>query len=137
MRRLSFLAIAAAALGRAGADVGAAAGRHALGVYGEWGEFRDARPSRCFAISEPDRAIAPAKPEWRPFFAVSDWPSRKARGQVHLRLSKPRRPGKPLRLTVGTARFDLVSAGSEAWAPAAPTARAPVAPPRTHRRAEG
>src|SRR3546814_16598075 len=110
---------------------------HALGVYGEWGAFRDARPSRCFAISEPDRAIAPAKPEWRPFFAVRDWPSRKARGQVHLRLSKPRRPGKPLRLTVGTATFDLVSAAPDAWAPAAPTARAPVAPPRTHRRAEG
>src|SRR3546814_1206891 len=50
-------------VGLASADAGAAAARHALGVYGEWGAFRDARPPRCFAISEPDRAIAPAKPE--------------------------------------------------------------------------
>lgn len=112
-----------------------ACARDALGVYGAWGTFRDARPQRCFAISEPDRSIAPAVREWRSFFAVSDWPMRKLKGQVHLRLSKPRKPGTPLRLTVGTARFELVSAGSEAWAPDTGTDDAIVAALRTSRRA--
>src|SRR3546814_10126998 len=66
--------------------------------------FSDDKPRRCFAISEPDRAISPADPQWRPYFSISHWPDKKISSQVHFRLSKPRRPGKPLRLTVGNKR---------------------------------
>lgn len=109
--------------------------RDSLGVFGGWAAFRDARPQRCYAISEPDRAIMPDKPGWRPFFAIGDWPARKAKGQMHMRLAKPRKPGTPLRLTVGAARFDLVSAGPETWAPDAATDAAIVAAMRISRRA--
>ena len=109
--------------------------RDALAVSGAWGAFRDEKPARCFAISAPDRVIAPTKIEWRPFFAVGDWPARKLVGQVHLRLSKPRKPGTPLRLRVGAESFGLVSAGSEAWAPDAKTDGAIVAALRSSRRA--
>lgn len=124
-----------ACLGLAAAGARPAAARDALGVYGAWAAFRDGKPERCFAISEPDRSITPAKPQWRSFFAVSDWPERKAKGQVHLRMAKPRKPGSRLRLTVGTAQFDLVSAGAEAWAPDARTDKAIVTALRTSRRA--
>lgn len=109
--------------------------RDALVVSGAWGAFRDEKPARCFAISAPDRVIAPSKIEWRPFFAVGDWPARQVMGEVHLRLSKPRKPGTPLRLRVGAQHFDLVSAGSEAWAPDAKTDAAIIAALRSSRRA--
>lgn len=112
-----------------------ASARDRLGVFGAWAAFRDARPPRCYAISEPDRAILPEKPQWRPFFAVGDWPGRRVNGQVHMRLAKPRKSGTPLRLTVGAARFDMVSAGSEAWAPYAAADAAIVAALRVSRRA--
>src|SRR3546814_8742935 len=63
------------------------------------------------------------------------WPDKKISSQVHFRLSKPRRPGKPLRLTVGNTRFGLVSAGAEAWAPDAATDSAILAALRESRRA--
>src|SRR3546814_4232788 len=73
---------------------------------------------------------------------ISDWSSdvcssdlKKISSQVHFRLSKPRRPGKPLRLTVGNTRFGLVSAGAEAWAPDAATDSAILAALRESRRA--
>lgn len=113
----------------------AAEARDALGVHGAWAAFSDDKPRRCFAISEPDRAISPADPQWRPYFSISHWPDKKISSQVHFRLSKPRRPGKPLRLTVGNARFGLVSAGAEAWAPDAATDSAILAALRESRRA--
>src|SRR3546814_10343801 len=63
------------------------------------------------------------------------WPDKKISSQVHFRLSKPRRPGKPLRLTVGNTRFGLVSEGAEAWAPEAAADIAIPAAPRESRRA--
>lgn len=114
---------------------GQAMARDALGAFGAWAAFRDTSPPRCYAISEPDRTILPPNPQWRPFFAIGDWPRLKARGQVHLRLAKPRKPGTPLRLTVGTARFGLVSAGVEAWAPDTATDAAIATALRTSRRA--
>lgn len=113
----------------------AAEARDALGVHGAWAAFSDDKPRRCFAISEPDRAISPTDPQWRPYFSISHWPDKKISSQVHFRLSKPRRPGKPLRLTVGNARFGLVSAGAEAWAPDAATDSAILAALRESRRA--
>jgi hypothetical protein len=112
-----------------------AAARNALGVHGAWAAFRDGKPARCFAVSEPDRAISPAEPEWRPFFSIATWPDNKVEGQVHIRMSKQRKPGTPLRLTVGAARFGMISSGAEAWAPDPATDRAIIAALRTSRRA--
>ncbi len=124
-----------AGIGLAAGPSEPAAARDVLGVYGAWGAFRDAKPLRCFAISEPDRSITPVYRQWRPFFAIGDWPARRSKGQVHLRMSKPRKPGTRLRLTVGTSRFALVSAGAEAWTPDAETDQAVAAALRSSRRA--
>src|SRR3546814_4666057 len=64
----------------------AAEARDALGVHGAWAAFSDHKPRRCFAISEPDRAISPADPQWRPYFSISHWPDKKISSQVHFRL---------------------------------------------------
>lgn len=89
--------------------------RDPLGVFGSWGAFRDAAPRRCFAIAAPD----PTRTEgaWRPFASVADWPDRRVRSQVHIRLRKNRKPDTPVTLAIGPARFTLVAGAADAWAP--------------------
>lgn len=92
-----------------------AAARENLGVYGRWAAFRDTRPPRCYAISEPLRT-APRGARWRPFASVAHWPG-KARGQVHIRLREARPAGARLTLRIGRVRFPLIAGGADAWAP--------------------
>ncbi len=93
---------------------GGAQARDALGVYEGWGAFRDARPLRCFAIAEPVRSRGG---KWRPFASVANWPVFGVRGQVHFRLSREKRAGAPITITVDDQRTSLIGSGADAWAP--------------------
>lgn len=104
-----------------------APGRESLGVYDAWGAFRDAAPARCYAIGQPVRARDGA------FASVANWPRSGARGQIHIRLSRPRDPRAKVTLAVGERRFDLIAGASDAWAPDARTDRAIVAAIRSSR----
>lgn len=91
-----------------------AAARDALGVYEGWGAFRDGRPLRCFAITQPVRL---GSGKWRPFASVSYWPVQRVRGQVHVRLSRERRSTASVVLSIDDRRFPMVAGGADAWAP--------------------
>jgi hypothetical protein len=101
----------------------AAPGREAIGVWGGWGAFRDAAPARCFAIARPVDAAGRAGG----FASVADWPARRLRDTLHLRLSRPRDPSAAVTLSVGERRFALVGRGVDAWAADAASDRAVVA----------
>jgi hypothetical protein len=88
--------------------------RTSLGTFEGWGAFRDERPLRCFAITEPYRG---GGGKWRPFATVSTWPQTGVRGQVQVRLSRALLIGSPVLLTIGGQRFALVAGGADAWAP--------------------
>lgn len=88
--------------------------RQSLGVYFQWGAFRDRSPARCFAISEPPRSVRPDGP--RPFASISFWPGPGVRGQVHFRLSRNKRPGSAALLRIDDRTFQLFAGGSNAWA---------------------
>ncbi len=90
------------------------AARDSLGVYGQWGAFRDAEIPRCYAISAGEESRAAR--EFEPFASVGTWPGQQVRGQVHFRLSRALREGAPVTLRVGTQRFALQGAGNNAWA---------------------
>lgn len=92
-----------------------AVARDSLGIFGGWGAFRDATPSRCYAIAEPVRPRSGAR--WQPFASVADWPGHIVRDQLHIRLRKPRGPKAPVTLSIGERHFKLVSGGGDAWAP--------------------
>jgi len=98
-------------------------GRRAIGIYAGWGAFRDAAPPRCFAIAEPLGRPSPA----RPFASIATWPSERQRGQVHVRLSRPRADGAKVTLSIGERRFELLAGASDAWSPDTRTDRAIVA----------
>lgn len=111
-----------------------AAARDSLGVFEGWGAFRDARPARCFAIAEPVGDRGGGRGDWRPFASVASWPTRNARGQLHIRLSRTRAPRTPVTLTLGDRRFALIAGGADAWAPDARADAAIVAAMRSAER---
>ncbi|WP_380873511.1 hypothetical protein [Sphingomonas sp. DBB INV C78] len=104
---------------------GAAEAREPLGLFGGWAAFKDARPLRCYAISEA--VDAPLSRPWRPFASISNWPGKKVRGQLHIRLGLVKQKGTPVVLFVDGRRFDLVAGGADAWAPDASADAAIVA----------
>ncbi|WP_338056503.1 hypothetical protein [Sphingomonas montana] len=89
--------------------------RETLGLFEGWGAFSDPRPRRCYAVAEP--VGRPRDAAWRPFAAISTWPTRGVRSQVNIRLRKAKLPGAPVLLTIGDVRFALVAGGADAWAP--------------------
>lgn len=93
---------------------GSVQAREALGIFDGWGAFRDDTPYRCFAIAEP---VEKPDGKWRPFASVGHWPDRNVRSQLHIRLSRERRPSADVMLTVGDRRWRLVAGPYDAWAP--------------------
>ena len=92
-----------------------AAARQSLGIFSLWGAFREDRPQRCFAIARPTHA--PRAEGWQPFATISWWPDRQVRGQLHVRLSRQKRPGSAVLLRVDDRTFQLAGGGVNAWAP--------------------
>lgn len=102
------------------------AAKLSLGVYDGWGAFRDEAQGRCYAITEP-----PYKASNRPFASVGFWPQKGVRAQVYFRLSRAKREGAAMSVTIGEARFPLRSGGRNAWGPDARTDAAIIAAMRS------
>ena len=93
---------------------GAAVARDRLGVWNDWGAFRDAGVPRCYAIA---MAIDQAgqRRETQAYVTVANWPRRNIHGEVHLRLSRTPAPGKPVVITIAGQRFAGLTSGIDAW----------------------
>lgn len=106
----------AAALGLAllAALAPAAEARDSLGVFDDWGAFRDPQVPRCYAIAQPD--VVRGQRQYRPFASIGYWPKRGVRGQFHLRLSRAMARSESVTLTIGIRRFRLTGGGGDAWA---------------------
>ena len=90
----------------------AAAQRQPLGIFSQWGAFRE--KGRCFAIAEPDRGPKPQG--WKPFASIGYWPGRGVKGQLHVRLSRAKRSGSAVLLRIDDRTFQLIGGGANAWA---------------------
>ena len=90
----------------------AAAQPQSLGVFGNWGAFRDG--GRCYAITQPEEAAAQG---WQAFASVGQWPGRRGAGQLHIRLSREKRQSSAVLLRIDGRAFQLVGGGRDAWAP--------------------
>lgn len=85
--------------------------KDSLGVFGQWGAFRDASVPRCYAIAVPEKVGAQ-----QAFVSVGTWPRRNVRGQLHVRLSRPVANGRAATLTLDGRSFVLKGSGANAWA---------------------
>lgn len=88
------------------------AARENLGVFGDWGAFRDPQVPRCYAIVAAENEAR----DHAPFASVGTWPKRQVRGQVHVRLSRSAAPSAAISLSIGGERFTLTGSGADAWA---------------------
>ena len=89
------------------------AAKDSLGIFEDWGAFRDANAARCYAIAAPipDRGATNADA----YASVGTWPRQRVRGQVYFRLAQSA-PSGSATLTIGRQRFALVASGNGAWA---------------------
>lgn len=89
--------------------------RDSLGVFNDWGAFRDpandSAPLRCYAIALPQSGEATLR-----YATIAFWPASRVRGQFHVRLATPLPPHRAIILRVGSQRFALVMRGTGAWA---------------------
>jgi hypothetical protein len=95
------------------------AAKDSLGVFGQWGAFRDPQVPRCYAIAAADtetRASDRNAREHAPFASVGTWPKRGVRGQLHVRLSRNLAASPRISLSLGGQRFELAGGGGDAWA---------------------
>jgi hypothetical protein len=93
------------------------AAKDSLGVFGEWGAFRDPQVPRCYAVAEAETDTRSARlRDHAPFASVGTWPRRGVRGQLHVRLSRNLASGAAVSLSVGGQRFALAGGGGDAWA---------------------
>lgn len=90
------------------------AAKDSLGVFSDWGAFRDPSVPRCYAIAMPQPSSRPR--DYRPYAAVGTWPRRAIRNQLHVRLSHKVAQGQAIRLAIGGQRFELTGGGGDAWA---------------------
>jgi hypothetical protein len=89
------------------------AAKDSLGVFGQWGAFRDPSVPRCYAIAKPSAAARGGI--YAPFVSVGTWPKLKVRGQLHVRLSRKVSPAGTISLRVGGRSFELTGGGGDAW----------------------
>jgi hypothetical protein len=95
------------------------AARDSLGVFGDWGAFRDPQAPRCYAIAAAQNARSgqpPRQGSGQAYASIGTWPRRQVRGQVHVRLSRVVAPSATISLSVGGQRFELTGGGTDAWA---------------------
>ena len=104
-------AFAAAAL--AGVAVPAAA-RDSLGLYREWGVFRDPGVPRCYAIAMA--LPSTLRRDHQPYVTIGTWPKRGVRNQIHFRLSGNMASDPRIVLRIGGKSFALAGGGGDAWA---------------------
>ena len=81
------------------------AAKDSLGVFSDWGAFRDPSVPRCYAIAIPSPSSASR--ELEPFATIGTWPGRNLRGQVHFRLSRQLSANGSITLSVGGKSFGL------------------------------
>ena len=105
------------------------AAKDSLGVFDDWGAFRDPGAGRCYAIAMPEPSRTPG--DYRAFASVGTWPKRGVRGQIHIRLSRKLAATPRITLAVGGRRFALTGGGGDAWAPDKSTDAAIVAAMRS------
>ena len=93
------------------------AAKDSLGVFGQWGAFRDPQVPRCYAIAAAESEMrARVARDHAPFASIGTWPKRAVRGQLHLRLSRNLAASPRIALAIGGQRFELTGGGGDAWA---------------------
>ena len=89
--------------------------RDSLGIWNEWGAFRDSGVPRCYAIAMA-HASSRRTNQSQPYLSIGIWPKRGVRGEVHFHLSRRLTAGAEAVLTIGSDKYPLLTGAGDAWA---------------------
>ena len=87
------------------------AAKDSLGVFDDWGAFRDPAVPRCYAITASANTG-----DYQGYADVGTWPRQEVRGQVHFRTSREMAKNSRVSLSLGGKRYALAGGGADAWA---------------------
>jgi len=92
---------------------GVRANEKVLGKFGLWEARRnvEATGKACFAETAPSHTIGRLGKPFQATLTITHIPSRKAFGQIRIKVGVALRPGVPLELTVGAKKFNLPTNG--------------------------
>lgn len=93
-----------------------ASAKDALGVFADWGAFRDTATAapRCYAIAKA--APSRLRRDFDPYASIGTWPKAQIRGQVFFRMSRRIDGNRPVILTIGDRSFAMVGNDRGVWA---------------------
>jgi hypothetical protein len=84
--------------------------KDSLGIFGDWGAFRDPGNTRCYAIAQPDETSGGSP---RPFASIGFWPGQGVRAQFHARLGSS---ATSAAIIIAGQRYPLAVGDNNAWA---------------------
>ncbi|SIN85721.1 hypothetical protein SAMN02745824_2056 [Parasphingorhabdus marina DSM 22363] len=87
--------------------------KDSLGVFNNWGAFRDPDVPRCYAIAESEEITG--KASRKSYASVGFWPGRGIRAQFHVRLSRDRSTNSRVMVSIAGRRFQLTANRSDGW----------------------
>ena len=88
------------------------AAKDSLGVFDNWGAFRDPSVPRCYAIAAAEKGSG----TFAAYADVGTWPLQGVRGQVHFRFSRQLAKVPHLSLFLAGQRYELTGGGADGWA---------------------
>jgi invasion protein IalB len=79
-----------------------------LGVFQNWSAYSngDGGQKVCYALAQP-KASAPKKKRDKIYFLISDWPGRRAKGEIEIVPGYQYKDGSDVTLQVGAQKFPL------------------------------
>ena len=89
--------------------------RDSLGIWNEWGAFRDSGVPRCYAIAMAHASSGRAN-ESQPYLSIGIWPKRGVRGEVHVHMSRRLAANAGAVLIIGADKHLLLASAGDAWA---------------------
>ena len=80
-------------------------------LYAHSGEPADI----CFLTSQPKETTPPGARGDRSFFYISSWPKDGVKAEVSVKIGRDVKPGAPINIQIGNARFELFTKGDKAF----------------------
>ncbi len=86
-----------------------------VGTFGDWGAYlAEGKSKTCYALAMPKERKPEGKKDAAYVF-IADRPAEKVRNEVSIMMGFPIKESGAAQAKVGTASFDLVAKGSNAW----------------------
>ncbi len=88
-----------------------------VGTFGDWGAYASETPKGrvCYALAKPKERLPKELKRDDAFLFVSTRPSENVRNEISVILGFPTKDNSAAEMTVGSAKYVLVTRGSSAW----------------------